>query len=77
MDTQQFCGLLKQGYRLCRPRHSDMALYRLMLQCWQEEPNMRPDFHDLQSRLQAMVDDTQIYINIDEEMPYTEMNGQP
>jgi len=26
MDTHQFCGLLRQGYRLCRPRHSDMAL---------------------------------------------------
>ncbi|KAH3697778.1 hypothetical protein DPMN_085288 [Dreissena polymorpha] len=76
MDTQQFCSLLKQGYRLCRPRHSDMALYRLMLQCWQEQPEARPDFNDLKARLQAMLDDTQIYINIDDEMPYTDMNGE-
>ena len=34
--------------------------YRLMLQCWQETPDMRPDFRDLQGRLQAMVDDTQV-----------------
>ncbi|KAL4236614.1 transmembrane receptor protein tyrosine kinase [Mactra antiquata] len=77
MDTQQFCALLKQGYRLCRPRHSDMSLYTMMLQCWQEQPEGRPEFSDLQSRLQCMVDDTQIYINIDEEMSYTNMDGEP
>lgn len=75
MDTQQFCALLKQGYRLCRPRHADMALYTMMLHCWQEEPSARPEFSDLKLRLQNMVDDTQIYINIDEEMGYTNMEG--
>ena len=38
----------------------DLHSYNMMVQCWQEDPLCRPDFNDIQSRLQCMLDDTQV-----------------
>ena len=42
---------------------SHLHRYTMMLQCWQEQPENRPGFNDLHTRLQAMVDDTQVSID--------------
>ncbi|KAJ8305566.1 hypothetical protein KUTeg_016111 [Tegillarca granosa] len=65
IDTQTLCNLLKQGYRIRRPRHCDATMYAMMMQCWNEKPECRPTFHELYMRLQRMVEDSQIYMNIE------------
>lgn len=37
---------------LARPAHCPAELYRLMGQCWQQEPASRPTFHDIHAFLQ-------------------------
>ncbi|KAK3612663.1 hypothetical protein CHS0354_042191 [Potamilus streckersoni] len=78
METRQFINMLKQGYRLRRPRYCDGALYAMMLQCWIERPESRPSFADICSRLQRMLEDSQIYMNIhSEEQPqYAEIDQE-
>ena len=36
----------------------------MMLQCWKETPEARPDFYELQSRLQRMLEDTQVGVSL-------------
>ena len=38
---------LKQGGRLRRPNDMDNQWYDIMVRCWHEEPDSRPDFSDL------------------------------
>ncbi|XP_022314802.2 uncharacterized protein LOC111119192 isoform X1 [Crassostrea virginica] len=65
IDTAQMCHLLKQGFRMRRPRNCDPALYAMMLQCWNENPDSRPYFSDIVLRLQRMLEDSQVYMNLD------------
>ncbi|XP_069126911.1 proto-oncogene tyrosine-protein kinase receptor Ret-like isoform X1 [Argopecten irradians] len=65
LETQQMCNLLKQGFRLRRPKKCEPAMYAMMLQCWNERPMSRPQFSELCLRLQRMVEDSQIYMNLD------------
>ncbi|XP_061182220.1 angiopoietin-1 receptor-like [Saccostrea echinata] len=65
IDTAQMCHLLKQGFRMRRPRTCEPALYAMMLQCWNENPDGRPYFGDIVLRLQRMLDDSQVYMNLD------------
>ncbi|KAI9553288.1 putative epithelial discoidin domain-containing receptor 1-like [Daphnia sinensis] len=45
------CPLLPSA-TLARPAHCPAELYRLMGQCWQQEPASRPTFHDIHAFLQ-------------------------
>lgn len=65
LDTQQMCNLLKQGFRMRRPENCDPSMYAMMLQCWNEKPECRPCFSELTMRLQRMLDDSQVYMNIE------------
>ncbi|KAK3089709.1 hypothetical protein FSP39_005811 [Pinctada imbricata] len=78
LDTQQMCNLIKQGFRMRRPRNCDPALYAMMLQCWYERPESRPCIKEIVSRLQRMLEDSQVYMNLDldvnEGNQYAEIN---
>ncbi|KAL5021296.1 hypothetical protein ScPMuIL_000451, partial [Solemya velum] len=75
-DTQQLCNLLKQGNRLRRPRNCEQVLYAMMLQCWNERSECRPGFPELCLRLQRMLEDSQVYMNINynDDMNYAEID---
>ncbi|XP_025109242.1 epidermal growth factor receptor-like isoform X2 [Pomacea canaliculata] len=77
-DTQQLFNLLKDGYRLKRPRLCDQNAYAMMLQCWNEIPERRPTFPELCGRLQRMLEDCQVYMNIstEEESLYAEIDHE-
>ena len=42
---------LKKGERLPQPKNCLPELYQLMLDCWKENPDNRPEFSECVSRL--------------------------
>ncbi|XP_055455372.1 proto-oncogene tyrosine-protein kinase ROS isoform X3 [Psammomys obesus] len=44
---------VQAGGRLEPPRNCPDDLWNLMSQCWAQEPNQRPTFHDIQDQLQS------------------------
>ncbi|KAK6180238.1 hypothetical protein SNE40_012428 [Patella caerulea] len=76
IDTQQLFNFLKDGYRLKKPSLCDQNLYAMMLQCWNERPERRPTFPEIQGRLQRIIEDSQVYMNIntEDESQYAEID---
>ncbi|XP_022801984.1 proto-oncogene tyrosine-protein kinase receptor Ret-like [Stylophora pistillata] len=58
-------ALLKDGYRMPRPKFVSEKLHSIMMECWKNEPLERPDFECLRSRIHSMVRDAeQDYVNL-------------
>ncbi len=49
---------LKEGNRLEHPQFASPLLYRLMRDCWEEEPACRPRFRQLLEDLERMLNAT-------------------
>ncbi|CAH3188569.1 unnamed protein product [Porites evermanni] len=59
--------LLKNGYRMSRPRFISQTLYDMMMECWKSDPSYRPSFGCLSSQLQTMMtEEEQEYVNLAE-----------
>ena len=52
MSNNQTVVALEQGYRMPQPPGCPDWLYKIMLDCWQEEPEKRPTFETLQLLLE-------------------------
>ena len=52
MTNDQVLEQLQQGYRMSRPPGCPDELYDIMLDCWREEPAVRPTFETLQWQLE-------------------------
>lgn len=52
------------GKRLHRPDNCTNELYDIMMQCWHENPDERPDFKNLVKRLEPA--QQKIYIDFEE-----------
>ena len=50
IPIESLLKLLKVGYRLERPLTSSEQMYGVMLDCWNEDPSMRPSFEVLKIR---------------------------
>ena len=48
MTNKQVCEALEKGYRMPSPPNCPEALYRVMLDCWKQDPEQRPTFEYLQ-----------------------------
>ncbi|KAL1450940.1 hypothetical protein WDU94_003246 [Cyamophila willieti] len=59
---------VERGYRMTKPasHYIPDAIYRLMLQCWDANPDKRPTFEFLKHYFEDF--------NITSEMPYKELN---
>eukprot|EP01114_Cavostelium_apophysatum_P013781 TRINITY_DN3418_c0_g1_i2.p1 TRINITY_DN3418_c0_g1~~TRINITY_DN3418_c0_g1_i2.p1 ORF type:complete len:701 (-),score=152.53 TRINITY_DN3418_c0_g1_i2:17-2119(-) len=44
-----------KGYRMPKPENCPDSLYKLMLDCWHEKPDKRPSFHEVHSRVKAVM----------------------
>lgn len=64
IDGRKIAHLLSQGYRMPKPRHVDDTLYRIMQDCWQENPDDRPVFESLRNDLKEMENQHQRLINM-------------
>ncbi|XP_055885748.1 angiopoietin-1 receptor-like isoform X2 [Biomphalaria glabrata] len=76
IDSQQLFSYLKDGHRLRKPRLCDQDMYGMMLQCWNDVPERRPTIDELTARLQRMLENSQVYMNItvQEESFYSEID---
>ncbi|RZF49331.1 hypothetical protein LSTR_LSTR016833, partial [Laodelphax striatellus] len=54
--VQELYKKLESGYRMERPAFAPDIVYRIMLECWNEDPKRRPSFTDLAARLGYMID---------------------
>ena len=56
--------LLKDGYRMDKPKHVNEELYSVMLQCWNSNPEERPSFSVLQEIMSKMEMKHEVYVNL-------------
>ncbi|RWS01303.1 fibroblast growth factor receptor 1-like isoform X2, partial [Dinothrombium tinctorium] len=52
-DIDILLAHINSGYRLQRPENCSSFIYDLMLLCWDEEPNNRPDFSEIKLKLNS------------------------
>uniref|UniRef100_A0A915PKG8 receptor protein-tyrosine kinase n=1 Tax=Setaria digitata TaxID=48799 RepID=A0A915PKG8_9BILA len=57
VQTTEILNFLDSGARLSRPEYCPIDIYALMLQCWQDEPSLRPIFTEICSILQLILMD--------------------
>ncbi|XP_022097194.1 angiopoietin-1 receptor-like isoform X2 [Acanthaster planci] len=65
IESKSLAKRLLDGYRMPKPENCADELYNLMLRCWQEEPNDRPNFGNLVQILEevCLVSDADIYLS--------------
>ncbi|CAG5129483.1 unnamed protein product, partial [Candidula unifasciata] len=74
--NEKFIGLLKSGYRMERPPYSSDQLYKIMLQTWKVDPEERPTFSELVTKIGDSLEANvkQYYLDLSE-TPYVKMAG--
>ncbi|XP_059578179.1 ephrin type-A receptor 5 isoform X16 [Alligator mississippiensis] len=55
MTNQDVIKAVEEGYRLPSPMDCPVALYQLMLDCWQKDRNSRPKFDEIVSMLDKLI----------------------
>ena len=63
------------GFRLEKPPHCKRCLYNVMLRCWAESPDDRPDFASLVEDFQLMIDFDHIDLSLFPEDVYHNLVG--
>ncbi|BFY99758.1 hypothetical protein BsWGS_02798 [Bradybaena similaris] len=78
IDSQQLFKYLKDGFRLRKPKLCSQDMYSMMLQCWNDDPERRPTIDELTARLDRMMENSQVYMNINlqEESLYAEIEHE-
>ncbi|KAF2365176.1 Immunoglobulin [Trinorchestia longiramus] len=51
----QFLKSLEEGMRSEQPKFSNKKIYEIMCDCWHEDPELRPSFASIMSRLRPMI----------------------
>ncbi|EFO21975.2 TK/KIN6 protein kinase [Loa loa] len=57
LQTTEILKFLNSGARLNQPQYCPINIYTLMLQCWQDEPSLRPNFTEICSILRVILED--------------------
>lgn len=64
VGNHELLSFLASGQRLQRPENCSQKLYDLMLECWSEKPEDRPDFIEIVSHLEQS--NQKIYVDFSE-----------
>ncbi|XP_022794142.1 fibroblast growth factor receptor 4-like isoform X2 [Stylophora pistillata] len=67
ISNRELFKLLKSGYRMDKPAICSDALYELMLDCWRADPEERPSFEQLVTRMEQMMTRDAPYWDLNEE----------
>ncbi|XP_061479693.1 tyrosine-protein kinase Fer isoform X3 [Rhineura floridana] len=54
MTNQQAREQVEKGYRMSAPQKCPEEIYKIMLRCWDYNPEMRPKFSEIQKELSAL-----------------------
>uniref|UniRef100_A0A1B6CIS1 Receptor protein-tyrosine kinase n=1 Tax=Clastoptera arizonana TaxID=38151 RepID=A0A1B6CIS1_9HEMI len=73
---EKFYNKLIEGYRMEKPHYASNDVYKVMLECWHEKPNLRPSFTELAERLGDMLENTVKSHYIDLNDPYIKLNEE-
>jgi len=60
MGPRKMADILNRGYRMPKPSHVDEVLYKIMQDCWREDPDDRPTFENLRDELKEMENQHQV-----------------
>ncbi|XP_040602001.1 leukocyte tyrosine kinase receptor isoform X2 [Mesocricetus auratus] len=58
--NQEVLDFIVKGNRMDPPRNCPVPVYRIMTQCWQHQPELRPDFASILERLQYCTQDPDV-----------------
>ncbi|XP_051945820.1 proto-oncogene tyrosine-protein kinase receptor Ret-like [Xyrauchen texanus] len=61
---ERLFNLLKTGYRMEKPENCTDEMYNLMLRCWKQEPDKRPNFSDISKELEKMMVKSRDYLDL-------------
>ncbi|XP_054721294.1 vascular endothelial growth factor receptor 1-like [Uloborus diversus] len=71
---EEFYKKLKNGYRMEKPDFCPDYVYKMMQNCWKENPEERPNFSQIAETLGSCIDESIKQHYIDLSAPYIEMN---
>ncbi|XP_066925067.1 fibroblast growth factor receptor 3-like [Clytia hemisphaerica] len=57
IPVQDLYKVLKDGYRMKRPKSCPPLIYEIMGKCWIEEPSKRPSFSELVAHMESLLDE--------------------
>ncbi|XP_071104639.1 tyrosine kinase receptor Cad96Ca-like [Haliotis cracherodii] len=63
-SARDVMGFVMRGGRMPKPNHCALELYSLMTKCWRHEEESRPDFGDLSSELDSLLEESGNYIKL-------------
>ncbi|XP_060852344.1 proto-oncogene tyrosine-protein kinase receptor Ret-like isoform X1 [Rhopalosiphum padi] len=63
--VQDLFKLLKEGYRMDKPKNCSVELYDIMNNCWAEDQYRRPSFKSLTTSLEEMLEKGNDYLKLD------------
>nr|WEL12714.1 fibroblast growth factor receptor 1 [Halisarca dujardinii] len=73
-NNRELFDTLVRGHRLGRPNNCTDEVYKIMQQCWNEDPGERPSFASLRAEMDHLLSsthkDTYIHLLVDELQPY-------
>jgi hypothetical protein len=56
MGAREVMRRVRDGYRLERPSHCRIELFRVISRCWNADPNKRPEFAALRHEIGALIE---------------------
>ncbi|KAM7434861.1 hypothetical protein ABFA07_015132 [Porites harrisoni] len=64
INARKIAQKLQEGYRMPKPKHVEIKLYQIMLDCWRENPVDRPTFERLRNTMKEMEGNHKTYVNL-------------
>ncbi|ESO02913.1 hypothetical protein HELRODRAFT_81195, partial [Helobdella robusta] len=64
VPIENLFSLLKGGYRMEKPPYASDELYQIMLECWTNEPALRPNFSSLLQSIQTLMCGSNLEVSV-------------
>lgn len=65
LSANEVIRRIRDGYRLEKPDHCRREMYNIMFYCWDKDPKLRPNFGELVSLLDRLLESEHTYIELE------------